>query len=500
MADATVTESDLRPLPDWVAIALVTSTSGAVLVLEILAGRVLAPYVGVNIETYTAIIGTILAGIAVGVRLGGALADRVDPRALIPALLVVGGALAIASIPIVRVLGGAVGAGGRGAPSVILVLVGFMPSAAVLSAVSPAVVKLQLLDLGRTGATVGRLSAWGTGGALVGTFLAGFVLVAYAAVTTLVVGTGVVMVLAGVVVWLAHRRPGPPGTLLSVGGVVVLAAVGHAVTEQPCEVQTGYYCITVEVDASRPSGRILVLDDLRHSYVDLEDPTYLGFWYVRRVADAIDVLAAPGPIDVVAIGGGALTIPRWVEATRPGSRQTVLEIDPELVDAVEARLGVAPGPGIDVVVGDARMTLRDLDDDSADVVVGDAFGSRAVPWHLATSEFVDDVARVLRPGGIYVVNLIDGGAESFLRAEAATIAESLPYVAVVRSAALADGFLSNAVVVASDRPIDAAAWDAARVGRGDDGALVDDVDAYLDGALVLTDDFAPVDQLVAGAR
>jgi hypothetical protein len=111
-----------------------------------------------------------------------------------------------------------------------------------------------------------------------------------------------------------------------------------------------------------------------------------------------------------------------------------------------------------------------------------------------------EVERVLRPGGIYVANIIDGPAQSFLRAEAATIRTAMPFVAVMPGGGFADGFGGNAVVVASDERFDAAAWDRARRERGDDGELVVDVDAYLDGALVLTDDFAPVDQLVAGAR
>ncbi len=152
---------DRTPLPEWLAIVLVTGTSGAVLVLEILAGRLLAPYVGVNLETYTAIIGTILAGIALGARVGGSLADRHDPRRLIPVMLVLGGALSVASLPVVRLLGGNAGANSVGMPSVLLAAVGFLPSAAVLSAIPPAVVKLQLRDLDRTGDVVGRLSAWG---------------------------------------------------------------------------------------------------------------------------------------------------------------------------------------------------------------------------------------------------------------------------------------------------------------------------------------------------
>jgi spermidine synthase len=495
--------SAIRPLPNGLAIALVTGTSGAVLVLEILAGRLLAPYVGVNLETYTAIIGTILAGIALGAWAGGIAADRVDPRGLIPLLLVAGGGLAIASIPVVRALGGDAGPDGTGAPSVLLALWGFGPSAAVLSAVPPAVVKLQLRSLERTGTTVGHLSAWGTGGAIGGTFLAGYVLVAYAAVTTLIVTVGVLLVVAGVLLWLANRIV-PPNMMLAAAGLTVLASLGAAATSEPCDVQSSYYCISIEADPDVEPGRILILDDLRHSYVDLDDPTHLEFWYIRRIADAIDVDAPAGPIDAVALGAGGLTIPRWIRATRSGSDQVVLELDGDLVELIDDELPPTDGgtfqdaQDIDLFVGDGRRTMRGLPTNSADVIVGDAFGSRAVPWHLATEEFMTDVARVLRPGGIYVANIIDGANESFLRAETATMRRAMPHVAVMRGPGVVDGLIGNSVVVASTEPFDAESWDAARRAADDGGELVTDVDAYLDGALVLTDDFAPVDQLIAG--
>ena len=202
----SATDRAHRPLSGWLAIALVTGTSAAVLVLEILAGRLLAPYVGVSLETFTGIIGTILAGIAVGAWVGGVAADHVDPRRLLPVLLVLGGALAIATIPIVRVLGEGSGAGGGGARILILTAFGFLPSATVLSAVPPAVIKLQLLDLASTGTTVGRLSAWSTAGALFGTFFTGFVLVSAAAVTTLIVAVGLVLIVAGVAMWVVDPR------------------------------------------------------------------------------------------------------------------------------------------------------------------------------------------------------------------------------------------------------------------------------------------------------
>lgn len=497
MADA---DPAAGALPGWSAVALVAGTSAAVLVLEILAGRLLAPYVGVGLETYTAIIGTVLAGIAAGAAAGGWAADRIDPRRLVPVLLTVGGALSMASIPIVRLLGGDAGPGDdAGMPSVVLAGAAFVPATGVLSAVPPAVVKLQLRDLASTGVTVGRLSAFGTAGAIAGTFLAGFVLVAYAAVTTLIVTTGVVLVAAGAVMWLAGRRTDPQA-MLSAGGLVAVSAVGLVAVDAPCDVQTGYYCVSIVADPERASGRVLVLDDLRHSYVDLDDPAHLEFWYVRRITDAIDSYTAEGELDVVSIGGGGLTVPRYLRATRPGSTQVVLEIDPDLVALVERELGFERGDDVTVVTGDARLAIRDLPPASADVVVGDAFGSRAVPWHLATRELVEQVAGVLRPGGLYVVNVIDERGERFLRAQAATIREVLPHVVVMRGPSLAVGDRGNAVIAASDRPLDPLAWERLRMLAGDGGELVADVDAYVDGALVLTDDFAPVDQLLAGTR
>ena len=134
-----------------------------------------------------------------------------------------------------------------------------------------------------------------------------------------------------------------------------------------------------------------------------------------------------------------------------------------------------------------------MSDDSLDVVIGDAFGSRAVPWHLATREFIAEVERVLRPGGVYALNVIDGDRLSFLRAETATAASVFAYVEVVLSEGAAAGRIGNAVMVASDSPVDTGRLDA------EDGRLVDDVDAFADGATLLTDEFAPVDQLLTGA-
>lgn len=514
----------VRALPGWLAIALVAGTSAAVLVLEILAGRLLAPYVGVSLETFTGIIGTILAGIAVGAWAGGVAADHVDPRRLLPILLVLGGALAIATIPIVRALGEGSGSGG-GPRILVLTAFGFLPAATVLSAVPPAVVKLQLRELASTGSTVGRLSAWSTAGALFGTFFTGYVLVAAAAVTTLIVTVGVLLVIAGLAFWVGSRRgattlPRASGTeMLGLTGLAAISLLGTVAIDSPCEIQTAYYCLSVIEDPDLDSGRTLLLDDLRHSYVDLDDPTLLEFWYIRRLVDAIEVTnpEPTAPIDAVYLGGGAFTVPRYVRATRPGSDQTILEIDGDLVDVVEDEIDFDPGDDVEIVVGDGRLSFADLATDSADVVIGDAFGSRAVPFHLATVEFMREIERVVQPDGVYAANIIDGPGEAFLRAEAATIAAVFEHVVVIRGPGIVQGFNGNSVVVASQSPIDVASLRshlAADVDPSDDrqvadegpiaervGEIVaaDELTTYLDDARVLTDDFAPVDQLIVGA-
>ena len=467
------------------AAALVFTTSAAVLVLEILAGRLVAPYVGVSLETYTGIIGTVLAGIAIGSAAGGRLADAVDPRRLVGPTIVVGGALALLAVPVVRTLGPAVAGGGPPA-IVLLALTAFVAPTAVLSAVSPMAAKLRLTSTAETGSVVGGLSAAGTAGALVGTFVTGFVLVAALPTRPIVVGLGAALVVLGAVLSL---RLGGARPSVAVAAAVVLAGGLAWTSSSPCQRETAYYCATVEVDPERASGRILVLDDLRHSYVDLEDPTYLDFRYARIFADVFDATLGSGPVDALHIGGGGFTFPQYLLEVRPGSTNTVLELDPEIMRLAEDELGLERGPDLRVRTGDARTNIVDEPTGAYDLVVGDAFGGLSVPWHLTTAELVAEVARTLRPGGLYVVNAIDGGARDFVRAELATFALSFDHVAVV---APPDGTFGNHVLVGSDAPVDLSAVDRSE-GTPIEGVAFED---FVGGADPLRDDRAPVDQLI----
>jgi hypothetical protein len=180
----------------------------------------------------------------------------------------------------------------------------------------------------------------------------------------------------------------------------------------------------------------------------------------------------------------------------------VVEVDRGVVELGRRELGVDAIPGLDVRIADARTALAELPDASADLIVGDAFGARTVPWHLATAEFAGQVHRVLRPDGVYVLNIIDSDPLALVAAEAATLATRFGHLALLaRPDQLAGGGRGNVVMVASDRPLDLAALAGRAAARGEPGSVVDDVGvrSLAGGATVLTDDYAPTDQLLGGS-
>ncbi len=479
------------------AAALVFFSSAAVLVVELTALRLLAPYVGLTLQTNTLVIGMALAAIAAGSWAGGKAADAVDPRRLLAPLLAVSG-VAVAFTPaIIR----SVAEFTHGLVFLAAALTILVPGA-LLSAITPIATKLRLTTLDQTGTVVGGLSGIGTVGAIVGTVITGFVLVSRVPVSAILVGLGMALVLGALLVaWRARswRQTVPAALAVVAGGLAAVLAPGG------CDAETTYHCAVVEVSAlGTGSGRTLVLDGLRHSYVDLEDPTHLEFVYIRAIAATTDA-AFPGdePLEAYHLGGGGLTFPRYLAVTRPGSRSLVSEIDGGVVRIDRERLGLRTDADLAVRVEDGRSGLARLATDSRDLVVGDAFGGVSVPWHLTTEEAMAEVHRVLRPDGVYVANLIDYGDLDFARAEAATLEEVFDHVLVAGQPhdVLAgdvppDG--GNLLVVASDRALDVEALRSALQAGNTGWTAVDGAarDAWIGDAQVLTDDYAPVDQLL----
>jgi spermidine synthase len=173
------------------------------------------------------------------------------------------------------------------------------------------------------------------------------------------------------------------------------------------------------------------------------------------------------------------------------------------VELARQELGLVTGPNLKVEVGDARLLMRHLPSASQDIALGDAFGDLAVPWHLTTREFIADLHRVLRPGGFYMLNLIDYPPQRFVRAEVATLAAVFKHVIVVAPPDFLDGrHGGNYVVAASDRPFDGARIEALIQARQGEERLLGDGDivSFTGDGRVLTDDYAPVDQWLARTR
>ncbi|WSM38760.1 fused MFS/spermidine synthase [Streptomyces cellulosae] len=209
-------------------------------------------------------------------------------------------------------------------------------------------------------------------------------------------------------------------------------------------------------DVDRERAWLLTVDGAPQSYVDLDEPTHLEFEYARRLGHVLDVAGEPGaPLDAVHLGGGAMTLPRYLAVTRPGSRQDVVEADAGLAALVAEVLPLPAGGGVAVHTVDARAWLEAASDSSADVVVGDVFGGSQVPAHLTTVGYVDEVARVLRGGGVYLANLADAAPFAFLRSQVATVGTRFAEVVLVAEPAVLRGRrFGNVVVAASDRAVD----------------------------------------------
>ncbi|MEV5983510.1 fused MFS/spermidine synthase [Streptomyces sp. NPDC052051] len=208
-------------------------------------------------------------------------------------------------------------------------------------------------------------------------------------------------------------------------------------------------------DRDRARAWTLLIDGAPQSHVDLDDPAYLSFEYQRRLGHVIDLAAPPGrPLHVVHLGGGAFTLARYTAATRPRSTQQIVERDAALVQLVRRALPLDPGARIRVRSMDARAGLAKVPDGWADLVITDVFSGARTPAHLTSVEFLTDVRRALKDGGLYAANLADGPPLAHLRSQISTAAAVFPELALVADPAVLRGRrFGNAVLVGSGHPI-----------------------------------------------
>jgi len=520
------TESRLR-VADWlVPNATVFVASGCVMIIEIVAGRVVSQHLGQSLYTWTSIIGIILAGISVGNYLGGRLADRFDPRRTLAVMFVVGSATCL-TIPAVNVVMGhwsLLWQLSWPTRIVIHVAVTFLTPSMILGTISPLVAKMALGRSRQVGRTIGDVYAWGAAGSIAGTFLAGFYLISWLGNTAVIcVVAGILVLLSvfygfrmkGVYLWLViylmvfAAAFGPGAALGSIGSAIRL--------REPADPEIRYLKESnygrVMVREPEPGVRLMYLDKLLHTKVNLKDPLDLRYGYLDIYAAVTDtILPAGEPIRAMVMGGGGFAYPHYLELVRPGSHVEVCEIDPEVTKAAFATMGLPRDTALKIFDMDVRHRIQDLvtrkrageDVPGFHVIYGDSINDYSVPYHLTTREFNDALYELLDPDGAYILTLIDIAEEgNFLSSIVRTCRATFPRVQVVTSSNARDR-RDTFVVICTRNPLD---LQPAISSLGDEdrrfrGAVIPDatMQRIMDRsrALVLTDNFAPVENLLAG--
>jgi predicted membrane-bound spermidine synthase len=494
--------------PLWLLVFLQAVISAASLVVEIVAGRMIAPYVGMSVYSWTAIIAVVLAGFSAGHWWGGRIAARPAGRALaVTGWTMAGAALTtgLAALLLRQVAGPVIEAveDPLGAITLITLAVFFLPSLfAGVPAPVLAVVAMRGTD--RSEQALGAMFAAGAIGAIAGTLLAGFVFISWlGSALTLTVVTVTYVASAALFFLLAARegeaRP-PMGTL-----AVLLAIAGSGLFLTPaCDRESQYFCIrTVTLDDTPGDNvHLMVIDHLAHGISGEAEPR-LMFTEHAAMLDALPRMRMAGSdFTSFHIGGGSYSVPRaWVDRGIRGI--TVSEIDPEVTKVAAREFWFDPGT-IRILHEDARLALS-RSADRYDVIVGDAFTDIAVPAHLVTREFFALVRDRLAPDGVFAMNLIDdSGRLETLAALVATLRTSFETVEVwteERPPVPGERRVFVLLAAAEESPaftLDVRAPDPMRFAALGP-AFVEGL-AARPGTLVLSDDYAPIDRLVGLGR
>lgn len=493
----------VRASPLWLLLVVQATVSAASLVVEIVAGRMLAPYVGMSLYTWTSIIAVVLAGFSVGHWWGGLLAEKSRHPALRAtgwAMLAAALSTAIAIVLLQRIAGPVLQMVGHPVwgIAVLAACVFFLPSC-FAGIPAPVLARLAVERNERSGRALGAIFAAGAIGAIVGTLLAGFLFISW-------LGTAATLA----VVTSAYVGAALACFLMAGGGAIVLPAVAGAIAlllaglslaaPNPCTVESRHFCIR-SLDMTTEPGRpvrLMVIDHLGHGMSAQHRPRTM-FTEHAAMLDALARLRAPRPdFTSFFIGGGSYSIPRAFADRGTGTR-TVAEIDPEVTQVAARDFWFDPASAR-ILHEDARRALLTRPDDLHDVIIGDAFTDVAVPAHLVTQEFFELVAARLTPGGTFLMNVID--YEDRLRALASvvrTLEQVFPVVEVWTNTRPPEpGARVVFVLVAGQQPtaqgrIVAATPDPTEFGAMD-GAWV--VQLSRQRGILLSDDYAPIDRLI----
>lgn len=513
-----------------IPIATVFVSSLSIMVVELVAGRLIARHVGSSLYTWTSVIGIVLSGIAAGNYVGGLVADRYKAKQALATLFLI----ASASCLLIPLLNNHVGAWQflRGQDWALRIalhvfFVFFIPSA-VMGTVSPVAAKLALETGTHTGRTIGSIYSWGAIGSIVGTFLTGYFLIAQMGTTAVLLSVSGVLLAMSLYFGSQALLPWIWGGVL---GACLLAASGpwdwtqlagrrlglreHVDEFVFFDEDSNYSHIRVEedLDIDEPNVRSMTLDYLIHAYVSMDDPDKMHYDYERIYTGVTEraVTTLPdgrGPRGLF-LGGGGFVFPAAFVRNNEGAYAEVAEIDPAVTRAAFETFGLQPHPRMAIHNLDARNHVDDLlrrqeqgeEVGQFDLVYGDAFNHYSPPFHLTTLEFNEKCRRLMSDEGVFMANVIDVfSSGKFLGAMINTLEQTFPHVYVFSTTPGGpsdEDARDTFIIVASTRLLDLKNLDYDKYSAELLTPEHRDKLRRRSKGLVLTDDYAPVDNLLA---
>lgn len=483
-------------------------SSAGLMALEIAAARLLAPYIGVSLYSWTAIIGVVLGGLSLGNWLGGVWADRGgDERAAGWTLGL--GALACVAVLLMLTLVAPwlqrSSLGLLGTSFLYVALLFFIP-AVLLGVVTPLLTTLALQRDTRTGHIVGMMHALAAFGSIIGTFVTGYVLIQYFGTRSVILGTAAMLAALSIIFLWRHAKKA-----LAVLGVLMISLSSWTAERGGflafCDRETSYFCIrVVNLTQDVPFGRArgLVLDHLLHGVSHREHPGLLVQPYAHLM-DELIALHGNGvderPLRAFFAGGGAYTQPRALRARYPRAEIVIAELDPAVTEVARQQL-YYDGREDRIYHSDARLVLASKPADYFDVIVGDVFHDIAVPYHLVTREYAQLLHSRLTPEGMYVLNVVDAHPDPrLLKSIVRTLRGVFTHVQVWLEAWPEHPERMTYVVSAGkSRPMPQTIQAQQGFERQwqEYTARLETVGARFDESPELTDDLSPVERLISG--
>ena len=494
-------------------------SSACGLIVEIVAGRMLAPYVGMSLYTWTAIIAVVLAGLSVGHWVGGVLAAphvnaKIGSRRVAWALGFSSISTLASLVIIITVSEYLLQSPLEPIPVIILLASAlfFLPSFFV-GIVPPILTKITIDESNHHGGRViGRMYALGTLGSIAGTLSAGYFFISWIGSSGTIIMVAAVYAMLSLLFAITDQFRFLLVAIVG-GGGALLATVGGDISafDGPCDIESDYFCIRInsygDAGANIGPSRIMVLDNLVHSINVKNNPGQLLTPYIHFVDEYTKHRLGNKSPAAFFIGGGGFTLSRAWANDYNNAKIIVAEIDPAVTMAAKNLLWFnADAPGINIIHQDGRLALQKSPPRPIyDVVFGDAFLGISIPPHLVSREFHDEIARRLKPDGFYAINVVDRGSNPrFMLSLAKTLKESFPVVeAWVDKTLIGTMGRTTYVLVSGNKGLEQSLL---KNTRGEHRTWTKWESKNFEKRLlgrdlsILTDDFAPVDRLMAGGN